>query len=296
MLTALILACCLQAPAEVTVDTERLTLGAVLPIPTGDARADIVLGYAPQPGLARRFTKPEFLSRIAAAGLSSAGLDLPDSVLVRRKAELLDHERVRLAVQEAFARQYPRAVVTILSVEVPQTTVGSSSVELTATIPPRADLTAPVFVRVDIRGSGSSKNIFVRTVADALIPQLVLRNSVAAGSAVRSEDVELIAVPMRGIAAPLASLESLGGFVASTELKPGQTLTKDLLYAPLLVRRGESVTVKATAGGVTIAATMRAKSDARFGDTISVEHLTGNGNASARVVGVRSLEALKGVR
>lgn len=296
MIAALILACCLQAPTEVTVDTERLTLGAVLPIPRGDARADILLGYAPQPGIARRFTRPEILSRISAAGLSSAGLDLPDSVLVRRKAEILDPERVRLAVQDAFTRQYPKAVVTILSIDFPQTTVGAGSLELTATIPPRSDLSAPLSVRVDIRGQGSSKTIFVRTVADALIPQLVLRNSVAAGSVVRAEDVELIAVPVRGLAAPIASMESVEGFVASTDLKPGQTLTKDLLYAPLLVRKGESVTVKATAGGVTIAATMRAKSDARFGDTISVEHLTGVGSASARVVGVRSLETLKGAR
>jgi flagella basal body P-ring formation protein FlgA len=296
MIVALILACCLQAPAEITVDADRLTLGTVLPIPKGDARADVVLGYAPQPGIARRFTKPELLSRISAAGLSSAGLDLPDSVLVRRKAEMLDPERVRLAVQEAFARQYPKALVTILSINVPQTTLGTGSVELTATIPPRSDLSGPLFIRVDIRGEGVSKNIFVRTVADALIPQLVLRNPVAAGKAVSSEDVELIAVPLRGLAVPIASLETVEGFVASTDLKPGQTLTKDLLYAPLLVRKGESVTVKASTGGVTIAATMRAKSDARFGDTIVVEHLTGIGSSSARVVGVRSLEALKGVR
>jgi flagella basal body P-ring formation protein FlgA len=296
MIAALILACCLQAPTDVTVDTERLTLGTVLPIPRGDARAEILLGYAPQPGVARRFTKPELLSRISAAGLSTAGLELPDSVLVRRKAEMLDPERVRLAVQDAFARQYPKAVVTILSLNFAPTTVGTGSIELMATIPPRSDLSGPLSVRLDVRGSGFSKSIFVQIVADALIPQLVLRNSIAAGGTVRSEDVELIAVPMRGLAVPINSLETVAGFVASTDLKPGQTLTKDLLYAPLLVRKGESVTVKATAGGVTIAATMRAKSDARFGDTISVEHLTGVGSASARVVGVRSLEALKGVR
>jgi flagella basal body P-ring formation protein FlgA len=65
-----------------------------------------------------------------------------------------------------------------------------------------------------------------------------------------------------------------------------------MLYSPLLVRKGESVTVKATSGGITIAATMRAKSDARFGDTIPVEHLSGPGSTSARVIGTRTLEAL----
>src|SRR5262245_59925197 len=138
MLAALILACCLQAPAEVTVDTDRLTRGAVVPLGSGDPGAAAVLGSAPQPALARRVTKPEFISKISSAGLSATGLEFPDSVLVRRKSELLDPERVRLAVQQAFARQFPQADVTLLSTDIPQTPLPSGSYELTGTIPSRS--------------------------------------------------------------------------------------------------------------------------------------------------------------
>jgi len=296
ILTALLLACCLQAAPEVTVDTDSVTLGQILPFADGDARAAIAMGYAPQPGLGRRFSKVEFQSKIRAAGLSYEELTLPDSVLVRRKAEFLDPERVRVAVLGAFERQYPATQITVLSLNVPQTPLASGVLDLVATVPVRSDLTAPMFVRVDARGQGFSKSLFVRTVVEALIPQLVLVNPVAAGDQVHADDVELIPAPFKGLVSPLTSLEELQGVVASRDLRAGQTLTQELVHAPLLVRKGDSVTVTATSGGVTISATMRAKNDARFGDTISVEHLSGPGVTRARVIGSRSLEALQGVQ
>ena len=80
--------------------------------------------------------------------------------------------------------------------------------------------------------------------------------------------------------------------LAKRDLEPGQVLTTDLLYTPLYVHKGDSVTVNATAGSVTISATMRAKASGKFGDTIQVEHLSGEGTTTARVVGPRMLESL----
>jgi flagella basal body P-ring formation protein FlgA len=67
-------------------------------------------------------------------------------------------------------------------------------------------------------------------------------------------------------------------------------LKSDLLYTPLYVKKGDAVTVRATAGAVTIAATMRAKAAGKLGDTIPVEHLSGEGSTMARIVGPRTLE------
>src|SRR5690349_4525605 len=107
MMFALLLACCLTAPAEINVDRDVVTVGAVLPLPAGDARAAISLGYAPNPGLARRFTKQDFISRIAAAGFRSDDLEMPESVLVHRSSRILDADAVRDAVSDAFRKQYP---------------------------------------------------------------------------------------------------------------------------------------------------------------------------------------------
>ncbi len=295
MIAALLLACCFAAPADITVDTETLTLGTIIPFPGGDSRASIGLGYSPQPGNARRFLRPELIAKIATAGLKTDDLEIPESILVHRKAKILDAERVKAAVKQAFARQYPNAEVNVVSVDVPQTQVSEAGFEVTATIPARADLSAPVFVRLDLKGSGFTRTLFLRTVAEVQQLQLVLKNPVAANVQIGSDDVEWRMAPLHSGTA-LGSIEKLQGLMAARDLQPGQVLTADMFYSPLLVRKGESVTVRATSGGITIAATMRAKSDAHFGDTIAVEHLSGPGGTSARVIGTRTLEALEGAK
>src|SRR5438128_1909669 len=66
-----------------------------------------------------------------------------------------------------------------------------------------------------------------------------------------------------------------------------------LIFRPLYVQKGDMVTVKASSGGITIAAMMRAKASGKYGDTIPVEHLTGQGSTTARIVGPRTLESLQ---
>jgi flagella basal body P-ring formation protein FlgA len=81
--------------------------------------------------------------------------------------------------------------------------------------------------------------------------------------------------------------------LARRNLQAGQVLKPELLYMPLHVRKGETVTVRATSGAVLVAATMRARASGSMGDTITVEHLTGPGIVTARIVGPRTLETIK---
>jgi flagella basal body P-ring formation protein FlgA len=292
VIAALVLACCIAVPADITVDTETLTLGSIIPFPNGDARGTIALGYAPQPGNARRFLKQELTAKIMTSGLKFDDLQIPDSIVVHRRAQILDAEQAKAAIQQAFSRQYPNAAVNIVSAEVPATQVPGTALDIAAAIPAGANLSAPVFVKVDLKAPGYARSLFVRTVVEVQQPQLVLKNPVAANASITKDDLEWKVVSLRGNAS-VPSIEKLQGFVAARDLQPGQILTTEMLYSPLLVRKGESVTVKATSGGITISATMRAKSDARFGDTIALEHLSGPGSASARVIGTRTLEALQ---
>jgi flagella basal body P-ring formation protein FlgA len=88
-------------------------------------------------------------------------------------------------------------------------------------------------------------------------------------------------------------MEKLQGFVAARDLQTGPGSGRQTCSIhPCWCEKEESVTVRAQPAGITIAATMRAKSDARFGDTIAVEHLSGPGGTSARVIGTRTLETL----
>src|SRR5947209_545200 len=139
----LILACCISAPPEVTIATDSITMGELIPFSGSAARANIALGYAPGPGLARKFLRAELLTKIGAAGRSVEDLRLPDAILVRRKSQLLDRQRVERAVNEAFGRQYPSAKVEIVSLEIPEVQVGTGDVDLSATVPAHADPSGP---------------------------------------------------------------------------------------------------------------------------------------------------------
>ena len=287
MITVLLLACCLAAPAEVVVDTDTISLGALIPFSANDSRASIPFGYAPNPGLSRRIPKYEILAKLNAAGLPVDDLQLPEFILVRRNAAGLDRDQVTRAILDAFTKQYPEANVEILSVELPSLQVGTGALEISAKLPPRFDLASSLFVRLEIRGTSFSRNVFVRTSARIEAEQPVLKNKVAAHSAVQKADIEWKLTP---VGANVAG--EIEGMLAKRDLEPGQVLTNDLLYTPVYVHKGDSVTVKATAGGITIAATMRAKAAGKFGETIQVEHLSGQGTTMARVTGPRTLESL----
>src|SRR3954451_23209415 len=101
MLVLLLLTCCLNAPLEVTVDSDALTLGQVVPLSSTDGRASVAMGYAPSPGLARRISPQEITARIEAAGLRTDGLEFPESILARRRSFSLNPEQVKQAVLTA---------------------------------------------------------------------------------------------------------------------------------------------------------------------------------------------------
>jgi flagella basal body P-ring formation protein FlgA len=297
MLSALlILTCCLSAPPEVTISTDSITLGQLIPFDASDPRSAISLGYAPNPGLARRFQKDELLSKMLAAGFSTADVQLPETVLVRRSSQTLNKEQAIRAVRDAFITRYPSANVEILSVDIPDTQVGTGNVDITASLPPSGDPSAPVYVKLDIRGNNFVRAVYVRTVARVELQQPVITKPISAQSRIQPEDVEWKPMPMQRTRDLITSLDAIAGMVAKQDLAPGTVLSIDLLYMPVYVRKGDAVIVRAIAGSVTVSATMRAKESGKFGESIVVEHLSGNGTATARVIGPRTLEAIQGAK
>jgi flagella basal body P-ring formation protein FlgA len=286
----------LTAPAEVTVDTDTVKMGAIVGFLSGDPRASLSLGAAPQPGLGRSFSRQELIAKVRIAGMPIDDLQLPDSVMVRRQSQKLDSSTVGALVQDAFARQFPDAEINIISFEIPDVGVAMGPLDMTASLPDRPDPSSPIFVALNVRSTGYSRKVFVKTVAEIRKPQPTLRSDIEANGEIHPEDVEWKVMPIRGHAEPIQSTDKLEGMLTKRALPAGEILTGDLLYAPLIVRKGESVTVRATHGAITVTATMRARSSAHIGETIVVEHLTGGGSTSARVIGPRLLEATQGAK
>jgi flagella basal body P-ring formation protein FlgA len=294
VLVALLFLSMLSAPAEVTIDTDTISLGALIPFHDGDARATISLGYAPNPGLARRFTRADILSKVTAAGKPIDDLQLPESILVHRRANGLDHDQVTKAILDAFVKRFPDADIEITNIDLPVVQVATGGVDVLASLPAKVDPTVPIFVRIEVRGTSFVKTAFVRTSVRIEADQPVLKNKVAAHTEIQPDDIEHKMTPVRAAVYNRGVVANpTDGLLTKRDLEPGQVVTNDLLYTPLYVRKGDAVTVKATSGSVTIAATMRAKAAGKLGDVIPVEHLSGQGTTTARVVGPRILEVNK---
>ena len=289
MIAALLLISVLVVPSDITIDADTITLGSLAAFPAADARSSISFGYAPNAGLARRITKQEILNKIVAAGQSADDLQIPESVLVHRRAVGLDRDRVTRTILDAFTKRFPDANIEITGVDIPTVQLGTGAVDITASLPARFDPANAVFVRIDARGTSFSKTVFVRASVRVETGQPVLKNKIAAHGEIQANDIEWKMAPVRAD----ASTGKVDGMLAKRDLEPGQVVTDGLLYMPLFVHKGDSVTVKATAGAVTVAATMRAKASGKLGDTIAVEHISGEGSTMARIVGPRVLEVNK---
>ena len=238
MIIALLLACCLTAPTEVTVDSETVTLGSIIQFPASDARASVFLGAAPQPGLGRSYLRQELIAKVRTTGLPVDDLQFPESVIVRRKSQGLDPALVSQLVRQAFVRQYPDAEIDILSIDNLDVGLATGALDITASLPDHPDPSAPVFVKLDIRSANYSRKVFVKTVAEVRKPQPILRNDIAANAEIHEDDIDWKVMPLRGKGTPVASFDGLSGMLAKRSLAIGEVVTSDLFYAPLLVRKG----------------------------------------------------------
>lgn len=277
---------------EVEIDAQNFVLGDLVRLSSTDPRAGVALGRSPEPGLARRLNSYEIEGKVRAADLPTEGLNLPAVFLVRRLAGVLDGERVRNAVMTAFEDRFPGALIEIIEMTIPPTEVATGPIDISASLPPNFRPTSPVSVRVQAKSEGFARSFFVRTRARVQTLQPLLARDIDAQSPVRESDLRWEMAPLANVGDEFQGVDSLEGLVAKRDLREGEILTERMLYSPILVRRGEAVSVEVRVGGVKVSAVMSANGAGQYGDTIVVEHLDGSGRTNARVTGPGTVEAI----
>ncbi len=129
-------------------------------------------------------------------------------------------------------------------------------------------------------------------------PVLLLTRDIQRGDAIRTADVraEVMWIEPTG-PTPIRTVDAIDGAVARKRLTAGTTLRADHLESPVVVRRGELVTVHCISGGIVLKTRARAKDDAREGDTIEFQMDGRRKTFVARVVARgRAIMNLDGVR
>ena len=88
----------------------------------------------------------------------------------------------------------------------------------------------------------------------------------------------------------LSTIEEAVGRQTTRTISVGKVIDKQWIRSPLLVRRGEIVTVTASASGIRVSTNARARGDGSLGELISVESLHDRKTFYARVCGTRETE------
>jgi flagella basal body P-ring formation protein FlgA len=110
------------------------------------------------------------------------------------------------------------------------------------------------------------------------------------GTVLRPDDVELRRDASGEVVTAIHSIEEVVGRETTRSVSEGKLLSTDSLRAPLLVRKGEVVTVYAFSGGIRLRTVARARDEGSQGDLVAVESMLDRGTYFARVSGLREVE------
>ena len=223
-------------------------------------------------------------------GESQPGQQTTVSSSVRKRAERLAGEaivrflhqavpggaswNVELSLSDAQARTIPAdgRKIAVRGGEPPWT--GSQSFELAVETP-----------------EGPSR-LAVRAEVSARRPLVVAAVAIARGAVVRESDLQVVQASAVTDAPDAArAVDDVVGKEAVRAIPAGAVVQTPMLRSPLVIRRGEIITVYARSAGIRVRTTARAREDGSLGDLISVEPLSDRKKVySARVSGIQEAE------
>ncbi|MBX7167072.1 MAG: flagellar basal body P-ring formation chaperone FlgA [Pirellulales bacterium] len=143
------------------------------------------------------------------------------------------------------------------------------------------------------RGMIDEQPVELIVTAEVRLPAaiVVAAAPIVRGAIIQATDVRL-EVPPRTNAGEqyFQAIEDVIGNEAAAAISEGNPVTERSVRRPLLVRRGEVVTVRAVSGGVSVETNARARQDGSQGDVITVEAIGAKQSYFARVTGVQTVE------
>ncbi len=120
---------------------------------------------------------------------------------------------------------------------------------------------------------------------------VVALQPIARGAVITASDVELQMLESVPAAtsrrAPVTSIEQLIGMEARQPIVAGDVIFTDKVQAPVLVKRGEIVTVVSQVGSIRVTTTARARQDGSRGELVQLESLGTRETYDAQVTGLR---------
>ena len=275
--------------ASVTVDEPIVTLGDL--VSGAGSAASTPVFMAPEPGLVGRLDASLVRDAALKAGLS--GLDTAglDGISVHRFGTLAGGAEIEALLRDELAMRLgaPSGEALRLVLTEPlrdMSLAAEARVEVTS-----LDVSADRFEgRIALGGRSQA----VRGRVAVLVPALVLTRPIGRGEVLEASDLTFAEIvrPQHGEAVP--AYEEALGFAVARGLKAGEPVLAGDLTRPIVVTRGQPITLVHRTGRMTLTARGDALKDGRIGDVIDVLNTQSRRIVQARVLGAQEAEALGG--
>ena len=237
-----------------TVNAPVVRLGDVAAL-EGAARAfaDVELGPAPDPGVTRRLAGTAILRKLADAGFdgTSTRYHIPATVVVSRAAQEIGAAELARAVEEHApdvlgAGERVRGVDVASAVRIPP---GAYETRLTQVGPARG--AARRLELAVVQDGATVATVPARLDVEVFGPVVIARRQIARRDAIGADDVTVEERDVTALGATvLRDARDAIGKEAHVAIAPGMPLTTQAIASPVLVRRGDVVTVVVETGGM----------------------------------------------
>lgn len=182
-------------------------------------------------------------------------------------------EAVQTFLQTQAEQQFSGRVETRISPLDKRLKLAACASSLDVSLAPGAKLIGATSARVSCP-SGASWSIYVTGKISVFSYTLVSRRALARGTLVTAADLQLVEQDLsRLYYGYLSDPQRALGKELTRAIPAGQVLTPSLLRAPLVVRRGDRVTLQARIGGLDVSMQGEALSDGAQGQRLRVRAL-----------------------
>jgi flagella basal body P-ring formation protein FlgA len=272
----------LAASACFPVSGERILMrDLALGVPAfAAADAEQVLGFAPGPGVQRRFSAGD-VSRLAARN----GLEIDASaVCFERKLNPLTREQVMSTLRASLPAGAELELLEFSHVQIPEGTLEFPRAGLP---PARQDAPRdPVIWRGNVKyASAQSMPVWARTRVWISLPCLIAAQDLPPGKPIESDQIRMGTIDSGPYSqADVLSAEQAVGLAPRRLIRAGQAVQRSVVEMPLEVERGETVGLEARFGGAFLKSKVRAEGSGRVGETIPVRNIESNKSFQARII------------
>lgn len=281
---------------QVTVTDDVIRVGDVFE--GVQYNADFVLAPAPLPGKELIWDSRTLLRVATAFDLPWRPSSVTDRVSIRRMANMISTAMLKSEIKHALAE---KGVTGEFEVDFANGTV--SQIILPHDVDPYVNVTDFSFnptrktftATIETPSANDGQSVKTQIVGQAhpLVNIPVLKSTARRGETISRNDITTLAVRQDDITSDfVVSVDELVGMTPARIVRGGMPVDRGDLNKPLLVNRGEMVTMRLNNGPIKVTATARAMERGTKGDIIKLMNVSSKRTVEAQITGLREAVVL----